>query len=335
MVTQKEIAEKLGISRTTVARALNSNGSIDSERKEEIIKLATELGYEKNIIGSTLARKSDKIIYAFIVKSINTMYTETMKNTLLILKEEYKLYGVKLKIIETLISEPEEQLKDLKKVMGGKVDGILVVPLLKKEINELIKENPNIKFVTCDISISKDVYYAGPDYFKSGRVAADVLINLLNDNDKVLLLDTKEDNVSSKEYHKGFFERIQESTLKIVGPIYSENLLNNIPDILDKYYTEEIKSVYSSRYIEKIVDYIYESPEKFGKMKIVAGGLSERRKNQLLEGKINALIIEKTAKGVEEAFKMAFNLVAKNQEPQCKHIVLKPRIIFKENCYDL
>lgn len=333
MITQKEIAERLGISRTTVARALNENGSIDLARKEEIVRLAKELGYEKNIIGSSLARKNNKLIYAFVVKSINKLYTETIKNTLLELKKEYKLYGINLKIVETLISEPEEQLKELKKTLANKVDGILIIPLLKKEINEVIKEHTNVKFVTFDIPIGKDIYYAGPNYFKSGRVAADVLINLLNENDRVLLLDTKEDNVSSKEYHNGFFERIQESSLKIVGPIFSENLLNNIPDILDKYYTEDIKSVYASRYIGEIVDYIYENPEKFKKMKIVADGLSEKTRDHLEAGRVNAMVIEKTSQGVEEAFKMIFNLVAKNEEPISKHIVLKPKIVFKENLY--
>ncbi len=56
MITQKEIAEKLGISRTTVARAINGSPSIKEETKRKIMELVKETKYEKNYIGSSLPR---------------------------------------------------------------------------------------------------------------------------------------------------------------------------------------------------------------------------------------------------------------------------------------
>ena len=52
MVTQKEIAEKLGISRTTVARAINGSPLIKEETKKKILELVKETNYEKNYVGS-------------------------------------------------------------------------------------------------------------------------------------------------------------------------------------------------------------------------------------------------------------------------------------------
>ena len=60
MITQKEIAEKLGISRTTVARAINGSPLIKEETKRKVMKLIKEMNYEKNIVGSSLAEKKNK-----------------------------------------------------------------------------------------------------------------------------------------------------------------------------------------------------------------------------------------------------------------------------------
>ena len=45
MITQKEIAEKLGISRTTVARAINGSPLIKEETKRKVMKLIKEMNY--------------------------------------------------------------------------------------------------------------------------------------------------------------------------------------------------------------------------------------------------------------------------------------------------
>ena len=50
MITQKELAARLGISRTTIARAINNSPNIKPETKEKILKLVKELGYEKNYV---------------------------------------------------------------------------------------------------------------------------------------------------------------------------------------------------------------------------------------------------------------------------------------------
>lgn len=60
MVTQKEIAEKLGISRTTVARAINGSPLIKEETKKKILELVKETNYEKKLCGKFFSRKKNK-----------------------------------------------------------------------------------------------------------------------------------------------------------------------------------------------------------------------------------------------------------------------------------
>ena len=115
MVTQAELAKMLGITRTTVARALNGSKNIKEETKERVLKLANEMGYEKNYLGSSLAIKEKKIIIAIIVRSINEEYSKKLKSGLKDFQEEVKAYGIKIKILEVDISDSQGQIELLKK----------------------------------------------------------------------------------------------------------------------------------------------------------------------------------------------------------------------------
>ncbi len=55
-VTQKDIAERLGISVMTVSRALSDKGPVNAELKDKIVQTAKELGYKTNPLVSSLMR---------------------------------------------------------------------------------------------------------------------------------------------------------------------------------------------------------------------------------------------------------------------------------------
>ncbi len=52
--TVNEIAEKCGVSRTTVLRALNGTGSVKPETKDRILEVAQELNYRPNLLARSL-----------------------------------------------------------------------------------------------------------------------------------------------------------------------------------------------------------------------------------------------------------------------------------------
>ena len=150
MITQKELAARLGLSRTTIARAINNSSNIKPETKEKILKLVKELGYEKNYVGSLLASKK-KVVYSFIVESKNSYYTEQIKLGIKGAKKEYKHHNLEIIEVVTDINKPMEQVLELKKLLdsGKQIDGIIIIPLDKTKILELI--NPyleKIKFIT-------------------------------------------------------------------------------------------------------------------------------------------------------------------------------------------
>lgn len=65
MVTRKDIAEKAGVSVSVVSRALNNSGYVDVNKREQILKIADELGYHPNPVAMSLMRQKTKQIIFF------------------------------------------------------------------------------------------------------------------------------------------------------------------------------------------------------------------------------------------------------------------------------
>lgn len=330
MVTQEEIAQKLGITRTTVARALNGSEKIKPETKEKILALAKELGYVKNYIGSSLALKNKKVVFAFIAKSKNEKYTSEIKNGIKAAQKELAEYNFKIEIIETDINNPWEQLEKLEIILKDKEpDGIIITPLDTKRVLQILAPYlEKIKVVSIGKKMLESIFHIEPNYYKSGKVAGDIMGNLLEKYDKLLIIDGGDDNLSSKLYLDGFYERIEELNRNIEGPIYIENLLENL-DQLEEYFSKDTKGFYTNRYAPEIIEYIYKKQNK--KLKIVTNGFNNQIKNMIAEGKIVATVMEEIFEQGYVASRHIFNLIYKGDIEKSHSYNIKTQIIFKEN----
>lgn len=331
MIKQQDIADKLNISRTTVARALNGSSNIKQETKEKILKACEDLGYVKNPISSSLAAKRPKKVYAFIIKSRNIYYTEEIIKGLRKAEKESKFYGYDIHIIETDIREPKEQLEKLNRVIADeKPSGIIITPLLKKEIKEVRLKNPEIHFVTLDTAIDESITHIGVDYYKSGRIAADIFTCVINKGEKILVLDTVDDHISSKEYMNGFLDRMKEEKEDlIVGPIYYKDLKKDINKIIKENITEEVKGIYSTRFLPTIIEKI--DKELSMEYKVIANGMSSKMKKLILEKKVLATIVEQWREEGYLAGKAMFEYLYKHYNLGSYSKIIEGRIIFRES----
>ncbi|NLP46639.1 MAG: LacI family transcriptional regulator [Epulopiscium sp.] len=330
MVTQEDIAKILNISRTTVARALNGSENIKKETKEKILKLCDELGYVKNPISTSLATKKQKKIFAFLIQSKNKYYSMELIKGLKKAEKEFEFYGYKIEIIETNIDHPLDQLNQLQNIMKEeRPDGIIIVPLLKEEIKNIQLRYPKTFFITLDVGIDESITYVGVDYFKSGRMAADILMNVMSKGKKVLVLDTKDDRISSELYLKGFLSRINEEKKDIiVGPIYDDDLKNNALDIIKKNITKDIEGIYSSRFLADIIKKTKDLQLNF---KVVGNGMSEQIYNLILNKNMIATVVEPWEEEGYAVGKIMFNYLYKNDTYNGKKYIVESKIVFKEN----
>ena len=331
MITQKELAARLGLSRTTIARAINNSSNIKTETKEKILKLVKELGYEKNYVGSLLASKK-KIVYSFIVESKNSYYTEQIKLGIKGAKKEYKHHNLEIIEIVTDINKPMEQVLELKKLLSSdkQIDGIIIIPLDKAKILDLI--NPyleKIRFISISVFISKKIAYVGTDYEKCGRLAAEFLGKSLNINDKVLVIDNGDDNISSKYYLNGFLNRASEDKINIIGPIRRNGVEDSLIYLGDIFKKENINSIFINRYAQ---DILLELPEDIlKKQKNITTGIGNRIRKLIIEKKILATVADDVYSTGHKACQLMVDMLYKEMGKKVKNIILEPKILLIEN----
>lgn len=118
--TIHDIAEKLGITASTVSRALNDHPRISENTKKLVIKMARQLNYQPNNIASALRSGKSKLI-GVVVPTVNRNFfssvirgIEDIANTL-----DYKV------IISQSYEDYEKEVQTVEALLNARVDGII------------------------------------------------------------------------------------------------------------------------------------------------------------------------------------------------------------------
>ncbi|MFV8268654.1 LacI family DNA-binding transcriptional regulator [Flavobacterium sp. GT2N3] len=146
-ITLKEIATKLGISITTVSKALKNYPDVSEKTKSAVIELAQKLQYTPNSFAVNLRTKESKtigliipeVVHHFFSNVVNAIINEAEKNGYLV---------IILQSNETLALEK----KQVELLINKRVDGIIMSLSNESNNDDHIKEiiNRNIPFVMFD-----------------------------------------------------------------------------------------------------------------------------------------------------------------------------------------
>lgn len=119
--TIKDIAQALGITHSTVSRALNGREGVSPKLRQSILETAEELGYTPNAIARGLVNRQSKTI-AFIVPDFaNPFFVEIARAV----NSTASARGFKTILCDTQWSHQEE-LKQIKMMSENRVDGIII-----------------------------------------------------------------------------------------------------------------------------------------------------------------------------------------------------------------
>ncbi|WP_269685807.1 LacI family DNA-binding transcriptional regulator [Flavobacterium lacustre] len=119
--TLKEIATQLGISITTVSKALKNYSDVSEKTKKAVINLATELNYTPNSFAVNLRTKESKTIGLIIPTVVHHFFSNVIEG---ILEEaEKRNYMV---IILQSNENYELEKKQVALLLNKRVDGILI-----------------------------------------------------------------------------------------------------------------------------------------------------------------------------------------------------------------
>lgn len=121
MVTITEIAQALGITPSTVSRALSGSPRVKASTKEAVLRKAAELGYERNVMASNL-RKGRSDIVGIVVPRINReFFSSVISGAESVLNEA----GLSVLICQTH-ERYEDEVRALRTLKNNRVSGVIM-----------------------------------------------------------------------------------------------------------------------------------------------------------------------------------------------------------------
>ena len=222
-VTIQQIAEKAGVSRGTVDRALHHRGRINPQVAEKIWELADEMGYvPKERKKKENSRKKIKI--GVVTQLARASFMLEINRGIRMAAIELADRGIQLILKEGIHVDEEEQLTAVRELLEEGIQGLAIMPVdcegVRTELNRLTDEEqiPVVTF-NSDIVGTRRRCFVGMDNRQSGRTAAGLMGLLTGGRGKVLIITGYFSNDVDNQRVDGFIEEIKKSypDLEIAG----------------------------------------------------------------------------------------------------------------------
>ncbi len=146
-VTIKDIAREVGVSITTVSRALTGYSDVAEETRQRVLETATALGYTPNITAQRLQKRRTDTI-GFITPTYRPRFSDPFFSEFMAgIGNEAASQNYDL-LVSTHAPDSEEELKAYRRaVKGGWVDGLIVVRTRENDTRIQLLCEQNFPFV--------------------------------------------------------------------------------------------------------------------------------------------------------------------------------------------
>jgi LacI family transcriptional regulator len=211
-VTLKDIAAAVGKSVAAVSRALNNYDDISEETREEVKRVAREMGYTPNLMARRLQKRTtDTIGFVLPVLSprdADPYFSEVVAGV----ANEVAKHGFDL-LVSTCTPGPDEQ-QAYQRLVSGRVDGMIVArPRLKDERIDLLLKRRNPFVVLGNVNLRQDILMVSDDVADGVRQVVEHLIE--QGHERIALINTSSDLVFSADFGDGFRTAISEAGLPV------------------------------------------------------------------------------------------------------------------------
>jgi LacI family transcriptional regulator len=120
-VTLKEISKILGLSTSTVSKALKDYADINDKTKFRVRELANRLNYTPNAFAQSLRSRETKIIGILVPDLVHDFFSSIINGVI----QEAEKYGYLVIVLQSHESY-EDEIKQLKLLVDKNIDGILL-----------------------------------------------------------------------------------------------------------------------------------------------------------------------------------------------------------------
>lgn len=199
VVTIKDIAERVGVSVTTISRVLNNRGYLSDNLKKKVHEAMEEMNYQPNELARSLSRKKSNVIGLIVPDISHPFFGQMAKH---IEYYAYK-YGYKLMLCNSLLNKKKEK-EYIELLRASQVDGIIMGSHTMRVEDYMAIRLP---LVTLDRRISDSIPYISSDNYRGGALATRLLLKK-NCKKVAYLSGSLQLNLLAKQRHDAFMAQV-------------------------------------------------------------------------------------------------------------------------------
>ena len=219
-VTIKDIARELGISPSTVSRALKDHPDISIKTKKAVNELAEKLNYQPNIVALNLRQRKTNTIGVIIPELVHFFFSTVISGI------ESVAYEAGYSVILAQSNESYEREKmDIKALFNSRVDGMLL---------SISRETTNYDHIESILSKGIPIVFYDRMYFNPGTSkvivddyigAKEAVSHLIEQGCKrIAHLEATPGISISEDRKRGYFDALKENNIPI-----KDNLIIECP----------------------------------------------------------------------------------------------------------
>ena len=237
-VTIKDIAKALGISTSTVSRALRDSYEISPETKQLVLECAEKLNYSPNPIALSLKERRTRSIGVVVCEIANNFFSQVINGIESIAYD--KGYNI---IISQSNESYEREIMDLHYLASRSVDGLIIsLSVETNDISHLLGlHQKGLPIVMFDrVSDEIKTHSVVVDNFKGAYEATEHLIR--NGYKRIAAIANSEFLSITMERLAGYKEALQANGMKynsayVKHCFYGGMVFSEIEDAVNKLYT--------------------------------------------------------------------------------------------------
>jgi LacI family sucrose operon transcriptional repressor len=169
MATLIHVAERAGVSVTTISRMLNNRANVSEKTRKKVMAAMKELDYYPNEIAQSLTKKKSNFIGLIVPSAKNFFYSQVIEYT------EYYAVRKGYKLLLCISNhEPAKELEYFGMLKANKVAGIIIASRTQNLQDYLNIDSP---LISIDRIISSNIPSISSDNYHGGTLAAMHLID--------------------------------------------------------------------------------------------------------------------------------------------------------------
>lgn len=321
-ISLEDIARAAGVSVATVDRVINSRGGVRPDKEERILAAARSLGLDRSLSH----RPARTLRIGVLLQSPKNPFHAALREGFTAAGRMYTALNLRLHVQPTDPTDPADTARRIDALIGQREALIASLPddpRVSAALRRFARTGPVVTLVT-DIADSGRSQFVGPDDYRGGRIAGDLMGLLMRpEGGNVLMIGGHAENTGQRQRQAGFRAILADRHpgTRLVRVLETGEDSDLVGRMVEKALIQDgsIRGIYqASTGTQQICDALRRLG-RAGETVIVAHELTPNRKQLLIERRIHAIIDQNPALEARLAFEAVARLLGRLEgatEPQ-------------------